>query len=145
MGKSLLWRIPIGIILTAFLFAVMSGPALSLSKIGRYYFGEEKFNTLDEVYDYQTKVLGEADRVGADIDHFTISVESPPSVNWMIIAPATRGGFFATGDFAYGKLGYGRGHAIAYFVAGVALFLGGTLMIWMIVLNWKSKRKQGVV
>jgi hypothetical protein len=52
-----------------------------------YYVDDERFENFQQAQEYQANIVDEAQKVGAKVDDFTMTIQSPPTVSWRVRMP----------------------------------------------------------
>jgi Flp pilus assembly protein TadB len=115
------------LLVICFFGLIVSVIAGALDYRGTTFYGREQFDTFEQAQEYQTKIITEAQRVGAKVDEFTLSVQSPPKVGWRVKMPQTIWDKNHE-DFLYGERGSSITSAKIFSVVAWI-----TLVIWLLV------------
>ena len=114
----------------------------------RTFVGEQKFTTISEAADFQGQVAKEAELVGAEIETLDLTKQSPPTVTFRIITPATKINIFgdSTIPFKYGKQWETQKNAQASNIVALVLMplmvTGFLYAIWSKgVQNWMDRQQ----
>ena len=102
----------------------------TLGALPHKFVGEEVFTTFEEAQVFQAEVVQEAERVGASIRSFDLSISSSPKVRYEVYMPGDS-------KFKYGE------RLISFGVIGLAQGLTSLVILWVLVsLNiytWKER------
>jgi hypothetical protein len=71
----------------------------------RTYVGVETFNTLEEAIAFQSEVANEAAKSQAKVNSIELTQQSPPTIKWSVMMPATKYNIFGDESlpFRYGE------------------------------------------
>jgi hypothetical protein len=113
------------------------GVIYAFNERGQTFYGTETFETYQQEVDYLNKIISEAQLVGAKVNDFNLSIQSPPKVEWQVRMPQNIWDN-NTQDFKYGeRLTLIHTARVTEIVFGSLCFIA---VVVMVVLIFKDKK-----